>query len=129
MKKLMTVTTVVVASLALSTAAFAGGHGGYKKHNSAKTLTFALSGAKHRVAARSTGCGCYGFLNVDAQSYQAHKTYSGKHGTGGESSAGNYLKSSWKGGAQIQFEGSAFAVGGALISSGGSKKMPRRRTR
>ena len=139
MKKLFTASAVVIASLALSTAAFAGGSGGYKS-NSAKTLTFALSGAKHQVRvrtgmppapqpvrmkkSRNRDCGCGGIISVDAGSYQDHKVYSGHHGTGGASTAGNYLSAKWKGGAQIEFQGSGFAVGGAAIISGGGKKRP-----
>ncbi len=124
MNKLLTFTAAVVAaSMALSTAAFAGGSGG-KNRNSAKSLTFALSGAKSHVRVRTGGCGCYGQLHVDGGSYQRHNVYSNHYGTGGSSTAGNYLHAGWKGGAHIQYSGSAFAIGGAAIISGGSKKRP-----
>ncbi len=138
MKRLLTVTAVVAASLALSTASFAGGSGG-KNHNSAKSLTFALSGAHSRVRVntgggmppappvrrkkRKTSCGgCGGYISVDAGSYQNHHVYSNHHGTGGSSNAGNYLNARWSGGAKIEYSGSAFAIGGAAIISGGKSR-------
>lgn len=122
MNKLLTASLAVVASLALTSTAIAGGSGGHRP-SSAKSLTFALSGAKHRVQVRTGGgCGCYGGIHLDAGSYQDHKVYSGKHSTGGYSSAGNYLNAGWKGGVGISFEGKGAAIGGAAIISGGGKK-------
>ncbi len=125
MKKIITVTAAVVAaSMALSTSAFAGGSRGHYQ-SPAKKLTFALSGAKSHVHVRTGGCGCYGGIKMDSGSYQDHKVFDNKYGLGGSSSAGNYLNAGWKGGAHIQYSGSAFAVGGAAIISGGSKKRTR----